>query len=187
MVDLLGLRAGERLLDVGCGTGTQLAVARQCHPDLVMVGIDVDPAVLARARRKLRATGTAPNRPVSLLRASADALPFADASFDAVVSTLSFHHMPTATKRQALREVHRVLAPNGRFLLVDFGQAETGLMRVFVWLVRALRLPEATTLADHVEGRIPAFLHEAGFMAREVAPHWRGIRFLLATKRRTST
>lgn len=183
VVDLLDLRAGERLLDVGCGTGTQLTLARQLHPDVTMASIDLDPAVLARAWRKVSATGGVLTRPAWLVRASGDALPFADASFDAVVSTLTFHHLPGETKRRALREIHRVLAPGGRFLLVDFGQAETAVMHAFVWLVRALRLPEAPTLADNVEGRIPAFLCEAGFAAQEVAPRWRGIRFLRATRR----
>ena len=143
VVELLGLRAGERLLNMRCGTGAQLTVAGQRHPDLAMVGIDVDPAVLVRSRRELGETvagGVAPTHPVLLVKASADTLPFADASFDAVMSTLRFHHLPTETKRRALREIYRVLVPDGRFPLVDFGRAETAALRAVVWLVRAFRL-----------------------------------------------
>ena len=87
--------------------------------------------------------------------------------------------MPTDVKRAALSQIRQVLTPGGRFLLADFGRANTAAMRGFVWMVRLLRLPEAATLADNVAGRLPDFVSAAGFTEQEVAPRHRGIQFLL--------
>lgn len=178
VVALLALRPGERLLDVGCGSGTQLLAARRQHSAVEAVGVDIDARILGIARRKAARTGL----PVWLVRAGAQALPFPDGCFDVAVSTLTFHHLPTDAKRRVLQEVHRVLRPDGRFLVADFGPADSPSLRLFAWLVHAARLPEASTLADNVAGRLPGFLREAGFGWREVALRHRGIQFLLATK-----
>ncbi len=121
IVKLLGLKPEEKLLDVGCGTGSLLKVAKRLYPDNQMFGIDIDKNVLEIARRKLVSTG------VQLINSGAENLPFPDKSFDAVVSTLIFHHLPAEIKRKALLEIRRVLKPNGRFLLVDFGKIDGSL------------------------------------------------------------
>lgn len=112
----LGLRREERLIDVGCGSGTLLAETLRGYRGVTAAGVDADPEILATARR-LRRYGAR----VTLHAARAEAIPFPDGSFDAAVSTLTFHHLPTPAKRAALAEVYRVLRPGGRLLLVDFG------------------------------------------------------------------
>jgi SAM-dependent methyltransferase len=94
---------------------------------------------------------------------SADALPFPDGSFDVVVSSLMFHHLDAATKRGALREWRRVLAPGGALVLVDFGAPRSALLRVVLWPVGLFE-----HVTDNLRGRIPALLDEAGFACREV-------------------
>jgi SAM-dependent methyltransferase len=184
VIDLLALQPGERLLDLGCGTGTLLLMAGAGRPEVVLVGVDVDPRILTIARRKIERSRRrrACHLPIHLINATADRLPFPGGSFAAVTSTLIFHHLPTETKRQALKQVYGLLAPGGRFLLVDFGPIDSAVQRLFVRAVRAFRAPEAPTMADNVAGRIPAFLRDAGFVVEEVAPPHRGIRFLRATK-----
>ena len=174
---LLRLRPGERLLDIGCGTGTMLAAVARSRSDAVATGIDVDPAILGIAQRRLGDRGL----PARLVRGSAGTLPYADASFDAAVSTLVFHHLPAPVKRQAFAEVRRVLRADGRFLLVDFGAGDALALRLLARLVRACRLPEARTAADTLEGRIPALLAAAGFVSTEVARPYLSVRFWLAT------
>lgn len=175
IVKLLDLKPGERLLDVGCGTGTLLKVARQSHPDNEMVGIDIDKKVLEIAKSKLAFTG------IQLINTGAENLRFPDKSFDVVVSTLIFHHLPTEIKRKALLEIKRVLKPNGRFLLVDFGKI-VGALKIVYYLEVIIRLPEAKTAKDNVEGKIPNFLQEAGFEFKEVSSRYLGIQYLLAKK-----
>jgi len=116
IVRLLNLKPGEKFLDVGCGTGSLLKVARKLHPDNEMVGIDIDKKILEIAKKKLDSIG------ITLINTGAENLPFPDNSFDVVVSTLIFHHLPTEIKLKALSEIKRVLKPDGRFLLVDFGK-----------------------------------------------------------------
>jgi ubiquinone/menaquinone biosynthesis C-methylase UbiE len=110
------LRAGERVLDVGCGTGTLLVALGLAHPEVVAVGLDPDPKALARAERKLRRAGLA----VRLERGSAAALGFESESFDCVLSSFMFHHLDAPSQRAMLGEVFRVLKPGGRLELMDF-------------------------------------------------------------------
>lgn len=110
------LRSGERVLDVGCGTGTLLVALGQAHPGVEAVGIDPDPRALARADRKLRRARLA----VHLERGSADALGFEAGSFDCVLSSFMFHHLDATAQRGMLGEVFRVLRLGGRLELMDF-------------------------------------------------------------------
>ena len=116
MLDRAELRPGERVLDVGCGTGTLLVALGRAHPQVEAVGLDPDPKALARAERKLRRQGLA----VRLERGSADALGFEAGSFDCVLSSFMFHHLDATAQRGMLAEVHRVLKPGGRLELMDF-------------------------------------------------------------------
>jgi ubiquinone/menaquinone biosynthesis C-methylase UbiE len=107
----LTLRPGERLLDVGCGTGALLYAVSQRQPGAQLSGVDPVPEMLAVARRRLP--------PEVELRAGwAERLPFASGQFDVVVSCNMFHYIrePDA----ALREMGRVLAPGGRLVLTDW-------------------------------------------------------------------
>ncbi|HLQ45656.1 MAG TPA: class I SAM-dependent methyltransferase [Planctomycetaceae bacterium] len=117
---LARLEPGESVLDVGCGTGT-LAIAAKRHvgPTGSVYAIDASPEMIARASRKARKAGIE----VLFKSAVAEALPFPDAHFDAVLSTLMLHHLPRKTRQQCAREIRRVLKPRGRVLAVDFASA----------------------------------------------------------------
>jgi ubiquinone/menaquinone biosynthesis C-methylase UbiE len=143
-----------RVLDVGCGTGTQLVWLARAHPDAELVGIDGDAKVLAIAREKLARAGVR----VQLDEGLATALPYPDARFDRVVSSLVLHHLPDADKRRALSEIRRVLAPGGSFLLADFGPPQSWLERVSGALL--MHAEHARTNLQH--GLAP-LLAEAGF------------------------
>jgi ubiquinone/menaquinone biosynthesis C-methylase UbiE len=112
----LGLRLcppqeGLSILDVGCGTGTQLGL--YARPGCRLVGIDPSPAMLALARQKL---GPA----AELLSGDATKMSFTDAAFDLVSVTFVLHEMDPEKRLQVLRECRRVTKPGGRILLVDF-------------------------------------------------------------------
>jgi ubiquinone/menaquinone biosynthesis C-methylase UbiE len=102
---------GERILDVGCGTGVLLQTLLQHHPDAPATGIDLSPAMLERARQRLPPS-------VSLEVADAENLPFPAESFDIVVSASSFHFWPSPAR--ALAELRRVLRLEGRLILTDW-------------------------------------------------------------------
>lgn len=105
------LAAGDSVLDVGCGTGVLLAELAREIPGVRLAGIDLSNEMLEVARRRL---GT----DVELKEASAEALPFGDATFDAVVSTSVFHYI--REPQRALQEMRRVLKPGGRLVIVDW-------------------------------------------------------------------
>lgn len=178
VVTLLNLQPDERLLDLGCGSGSLLTTAIKRNTVAKLFGIDVDDDILRIAQHKLKKNGA----DSGLIQGGANRLPFGDGVFDVVVSTLVFHHLTIEIKIRALEEIHRVLRDDGRFLLADFGPSDRLFFRAFVGMVNALRLPEAISLRDNVSGRIPALLTETGFYFSEIAPPYRGIRYLLARK-----
>ena len=103
------IQPGQRVLDLGCGTGTLLLLITQAQPHAVVTGADGDVEVLAIARTKAATAGGV----VSFGQALASHLPYPDGAFDRVLSSLVFHHLPPAGKRAALREAHRVLRVGG--------------------------------------------------------------------------
>jgi SAM-dependent methyltransferase len=104
---------GERILDVGCGPGYYVAeLAEEVGPDGTVTGVDQSPAMLAVARDRCESlSGT------SFSEGEATALPFGDASFDAVLSVQVMEYVPDVPA--ALAEIHRVLRPGGRVVLWD--------------------------------------------------------------------
>jgi ubiquinone/menaquinone biosynthesis C-methylase UbiE len=107
----LPLDAGARVLDVGCGTGVLLGRLLGRSPFREVAGVDLSPGMVAQARRRLPAS-------VRLLVGDAEALPFAPASFDVVVSASSFHYWPAPVR--GLEELRRVLRPGGHLILTDW-------------------------------------------------------------------
>ena len=111
------LRTGESVLDIGCGTGSLVILAkRQVGPTGTVCGIDASQEMIARANRKAKKAAVE----VAFRDGLAQALPYPDAQFDVVLSTLMLHHLPHDARGQCAREIRRVLKPDGRVLAVDF-------------------------------------------------------------------
>ena len=117
LVDLARAAPGETLLDVGCGTGSLAIAAKQrVGATGVVHAVDASPEMIALARRKAAKRGAEVVFHVGV----AESLPFPDAHFDVVSSTLMLHHLPRSLREQCAREIRRVLKPGGRVLAVDF-------------------------------------------------------------------
>ena len=118
VLGLARLAPGEQILDVGCGTGTlAIAAKRQVGTTGTVNGVDASPEMLARASKKASKAGIE----IVFKNALAEVLPFPDAQFDVVLSTVMLHHLPGKLRRQCAGEIRRVLKPGGRVLAVDFG------------------------------------------------------------------
>jgi SAM-dependent methyltransferase len=97
------------LLDVGCNAGDLLWDCRRAFPGMVLAGVEINPAALLAARRRL------PD--VDLRAAPGDAIPFPDESFDCVTCIEVLEHIPAERRGASLREMHRVLRPGGCLVL----------------------------------------------------------------------
>src|SRR5919199_6968659 len=105
-VDLAALRSGERVLEVGCGTGEVAQRARaRVGPTGQVSGIDPSAEMIAVAQRKAARA----RLDIEYRVGAIEALPYPDASFDVVLSSLMMHHLPDDLKPAGLAEVRRVL------------------------------------------------------------------------------
>lgn len=151
------LQPGQRVLDLACGTATLTLAARHAQPAADITGVDGDPQILERARAKARAESA----DLRFDQALSHQMPYDDASFDVVLSSLFFHHLDREAKLATLREVRRVLRPGGRLHVADWGRAQNVLMRGLFLIVQLLDGFETT--ADNVAGRLPEFMRDGGF------------------------
>lgn len=131
ILDLAELRTGESVLDVGCGTGSLAIAAKQLVGQTgVVSGIDASADMLARAISKAKKA----DLEIDFIQAPAQTLPFPDAQFDVVLTTIMLHHLPRTARVQSAGEIMRVLRPGGRVLAVEFAapvQQRKGLLSHF--------------------------------------------------------
>lgn len=158
LIEQAGIQAGHRVLDLGCGTGTLAIMVKRAQPDAEVVGLDADPQMLKVASAK--ASREAPT--IKFDQGMAFSLPYPDASFDRVLSSLMIHHLKTPDKEKTAREIYRILKPGGRLHVIDFGKPQTPYGKLLVPFLQ--KFEEAN---DNVDGRLPGIFGQAGLSVRE--------------------
>lgn len=148
------IEPGQRVLDLGCGTGTLAIMMKRSVPAALVTGLDADEQILAIAGTKAEQAGVN----IRFDHGLASGLPYPDRSFDIVVSSFVIHHLTSADKVRAFKEMHRLLQPGGWFHILDFGRPVNLLTRT-----QALVFKMFEQTLDNFNGRIPAMLNEAGF------------------------
>jgi ubiquinone/menaquinone biosynthesis C-methylase UbiE len=152
------LEAGDRVIDVGCGSGVLLERVLAEWRGVAAAGVDLTPEMLQLARRERR-WEAAP----LLTAADVGFLPFPDFHFDAALSTSSLHHWPDADL--GLREIARVVRPGGSLILTDWCR-DIPVFRPLAFLVR-LTDPTVTRVYSADEARTA--LERSGFTVRRIA------------------
>jgi ubiquinone/menaquinone biosynthesis C-methylase UbiE len=122
MIGLADPQPGMRVVDLGCATGNLLITLAEQRSGLDLVGVDPDPAALARAARKSRRRRLT----VDWQRGFGQSLALADASVDRAFSSLMLHHLDEAGQDAFLAEVRRVLRPDGLLVLADMSRPGPG-------------------------------------------------------------
>lgn len=161
--DMLRLRPGASVLDVGCGVGEVcVELAERVAPNGRVAGVDLSEAMIEAARRTVASAGKA----VDLRVASVYALPFADGTFDAVRAERVFQHLDNP--EAGLREMMRVTRPGGRLLVMDPDHGQAGMAvdepahrRVFEAIRRAMT---AMVVNPHSGTRLRGMFARAGLV-----------------------
>lgn len=157
LIQQIQLTSGQRVLDLGCGTGTLTLLIKQANPNTEVFGLDADPKVLEIARGKNASVGM----DIIFDQGMSFELPYPDHSFDRVVSCLMFHHLSHESKKATLDEIYRVLKPDGELHLADWGKPHNQLMRIAFLSIQIL--DGFTTTKDNVEGLLPKLIKHSGF------------------------
>lgn len=157
---------GHAVLDFGCGTATLTIMAKQNQPLAKLTGVDVDEKILSIAREKLKKTKNG----IQIDKYDGDVLPYRDSSFDRVITSLVFHHLTKEQKENSLKEIKRVLKPDGELHIADWGKAENFLMRFLFFFIQLLDGFKTTT--DNVKGLLPDYMNTAGFNNVKIAKNY---------------
>jgi len=154
-----------RLLDVACGTGRTLHQLSRAFPAMRLHGVDLSPAYIRTARRRLADVAE-----VTLAVENAEALPWADATFDVLTSVYLFHELPRNARRNVVREMLRVLRPGGLVVIEDSAQLveSADIASALREFPREFHEP---FYEDYLEDDLAALLAEAGFEVESSEPH----------------
>jgi ubiquinone/menaquinone biosynthesis C-methylase UbiE len=163
LVEQANIQPGQHVLDLGCGTGTLAIMAKQAQPGAEITGLDADPDMLKVARYK----AAQQNVPVTFEIGFTNELPYPNASFDRVLSSIMIHHLKTPDKIQTAREVYRVLKPGGQLHIIDFGKPVTLYGKILGPLLH--HFEEAN---DNIDGKLPEIFGAPGLTTEVVGNFW---------------
>ncbi len=154
LIKKMNINDSHTVLDFGCGSGSTTILMRKMYPGADVIGIDIDKKILNIAKNKAEKL----NQPISFELYEGDRLPYPDSYFDRVVSSLVFHHLSKSQKESVLKEIHRVLKPDGELHIGDLGVARN-LYAKFIYAISQYFEP----ITDNTKGLIPFYIKSAGF------------------------
>ena len=171
------------VLDLGCGTGLELAYYLSRNPSAVITGIDLSRGMLDALQKKLRGSN------LRLICGSYFDVPFGESCFDAAVSVESLHHFTKEAKVPMYTRLRRALKPGGYFILTDYFSLTDAQEQTFFEELSRLKAAQGITDGEFYHFDTPLTVRheteallEAGFSSVEVLQHW-GATHTLKAKR----
>lgn len=163
LITQANIRPGQRVLDLGCGTGTLAVMAKLAQPSAEVSGLDADPEMLKVAKYKSTLQKVSVNFDIGFT----NQLPYPDEYFDRVLSSIMIHHLKTPDKIKTAQEVYRVLKPGGQLHIIDFGKPVT-------WYGKLLGplLHEFEEANDNIDGKLPEMFGAPGLKTEVVGNFW---------------
>lgn len=163
LIEQANIQPGQTVLDLGCGTGTLAIMAKQAQSAAEVAGLDADPDMLKVAKHKSAKL----NMPVTFEVGFTNKLPYPDASFDRVLSSIMIHHLKTPDKWDTGKEIFRVLRPGGQLHIIDFG-------RPYTWYGKILGpfLHKFEEANDNIDGKLPEIFGAPGLKMEVVGHFW---------------
>jgi len=143
----------QRILDLGCGTGSTTVLLKQAFPQAEVIGLDLSPHMLVAAEDK----GRKANHSIQWIHGNAEQIPFPDRSVDVVTASLLFHETPPTVTQSILREAFRLLRTGGELLILDGSQPS---LRSTTWLTQIFEEPY---IQAYAAGSLDAWLGATGF------------------------
>ena len=167
----LTIDSATKILDLCCGSGQATQFLVQCSHNVT--GLDVSPLSLKRAKQNVPQA--------EYVEALAEEMPFADAEFDLVHTSVALHEMTTEQLRKILQEVYRVLKPGGVFALVDFHSPTNPLFVPGLWLF--FTLFETQTAWQLIDTDLVKLLQDMGFQVCDRSLHAGGCIQVIQAKK----
>jgi ubiquinone/menaquinone biosynthesis C-methylase UbiE len=159
-VSLAQIKPGDCILETGCGTGTlTLAAKRQAGPSGKEFGIDILPGMIELSRRKAAQA----KEDITFQTGSIDNIPFQANEFNVVMCSFMIFHMSEGVRRKGMAEIHRVLKPQGRVLILDLALPTQAFSRVIA------RMLFGGMLQHDMRELLPV-MESAGFSNVETGP-----------------
>ena len=152
----------ERILDLGCGTGSTTLMLKQAFPEAEVIGLDLSPYMLIMAERKGKQEGLK----IQWLQGNAEKTDFPAAYFDLVSASLLFHETPVSVSQRILEESFRLLTTGGQMIILDGNQ---GSLRQTPWLTNIFEEPY---IQDYAQESVDAWLGKAGFARVRTETFW---------------